>query len=300
MNGFFTEQSLISTALAGAYALQCTATPAPDRPAGAETKLGPVSLHERVLELTACSVVRGVASPAAKATLTGYTQLAAVQRADDPRDATLTFDAQRLFDRPWPATFSVLVIVGGPPVVQPMGANHRGAVLTGSSAPVRAFALLGADANLGTEARKLTGWQAKATADTTLAAIRSGHPLLALDALRIAVRDAALDPLVLAGTELLHPSHPSAVRAAAIELLVTALANAKPGSAEAERLVEVVLVGWELEQRDRVELAYLRSLLKVSPQLRAAKLHERARAAGDAPNASELAAALKDLAAALK
>lgn len=299
MTGYFTEPALTSAKLDAAHALRCTARPKDDKPAGPVPAGGFPSLYERSLELGQCTAIHGGAPPAT-ATLTGYTQLSTAQRADDPREATLSFDPQRLFDRPWPATFPVLVIVGGPAVSAPMGANQKPPALTGATGAVRAFALVGADASLATAIGRLVGWQPRRGLDATRAALEAGHPLVALDALRVAVDDGDVDGVVAAGTDLLHPVQPSAVRALAIELVAAAIARARPGSPEADRLIEVALTGWELEQRARVDLAYVRSLQHAGPQLRDAKLHARVRALADAPNAREAAAALKDLAAAIK
>jgi len=300
MIGTFTAPTLSSTALAGASALRCTAAAGVDKPSGNLGKSAFPSLYERSLELTACTVLHGAAKPPAHATLTGYTQLSTAQRADDPREATLLFDTQRLFDRPWSASFPVLLILGGPAVSAPLGANQKVPVLSGSAEPVRAFALIGADASLATAIPHLVGWQVTRTIATAQAALAAGHPLLALDALRVAVHDAAIDQIVLAGTDLFHPSQPSAVRVAAIELVAAAIAGAKAGSPDADRLAEVALLGWEAEQRARVDTAYVRSLTHAAPQLRGSKLHDRARAVANAPNATELATLLKELAAGLK
>jgi hypothetical protein len=299
MTGYFTEPALTSAKLSGAHALRCTARPRDDKPVGPPAGKFP-SLYERSLELSQCTQIHGKATAPAIATLTGYTQLSTAQRADDPREAMLSFDTQRLFDRPWPATFPVLVIVGGPPVSAPMGANQKPPTLTGTTEAVRAFALTGADAGLATAIPRLVGWQARHGSEATRAALEAGHPLVALDALRVAVDDGDLDSTVNAGTDLLHPMQPSAVRAQAIELVAAAIAKAKAGSPEADRLIEVALTGWEIEQRARVDLAYVRSLQHAAPQLRASKLHGRVRALADAPNAREQEAALKDLAAAIK
>lgn len=300
MTGYFTEPALTSAKLGGAHALRCMARPKDDKPAGQAPGSKFPSLYERSLELSQCTGIHGNATAPATATLTGYTQLSTAQRADDPREAMLSFDTQRLFDRPWPATFPVLVIVGGPPVSAPMGANQKQPVLTGTTEAVRAFALTGADAGLATAIPRLVGWQTRRGPEATRAALEAGHPLVALDALRVAVDDGDLDSTVIAGTDLLHPMQPSAVRAQAIELVAAAIGKAKAGSPEADRLIEVALTGWEIEQRARVDLAYLRSLQHAAPQLRASKLHARVRAMADAPNAREQEAASKDLAAAIK
>ncbi len=299
MTGYFTEPTLTSAKLGGAHALRCTARPKDDKPVGPPAGKFP-SLYERNLELSQCTEIHGNTTAPETATLTGYTQLSTAQRADDPREAMLSFDAQRLFDRPWPVTFPVLVITGGPPASAPMGANQKPPALTGTTAAVRAFALIGADAGLATAIHRLVGWQAKHGLEATRDALDAGHPLVALDALRVAVDDGDVDSTTVAGTELLHPMQPSAVRAQAIELIAAAIAKAKPGSPEADRLIEVALTGWELEHRARVDLAYVRSLQHAGPQLRASKLHGRVRALADAPDARELEAALKDLAAAIK
>jgi hypothetical protein len=300
MTGFFTPQTVTSAALPSAYALQCTATPAGDKPSGAVPAGGFPSLYERSLELTTCTAVHGSSKLPAKVMLTGYTQLAAAQRADDPRDATLTFDSQRLFDRPWPAEFSVLVIVGEPAVAAAMGANSKPPLLSGVSAPVRAFALIGADASLATASRQLVGWTTPRKLEATRAALHAGHPLVALDAMRVAIQDASIEAIALSARELLHPSQPSAVRASAIEMLGDAIANARPGSPEAEQLIEAALVGWELEQRTPVESTYVRSLTKAAPQLRASRLRDRARTVGNSASTSDLAAAQKALSSDLK
>ena len=300
MTGFFTEQTLTSPALSGAHALRCTATPTAEKPVGSVPKGEVPSHYERGLALTACTVVHGAVTAPASGTLTGYTTLSTHQRADDPREATLTFDAQRLFDRPWPASFAVLIIVGGPMVTASMGANNKMPVLAGSTEHVRAFALLGADAGLDAVIGKLVGWQATRPVEVTRAALGAAHPLVALDALRVAVQDGAVDAIALAGTDLLHPSNPSGVREAAIELVAAGIAKQKAGSPEAERLIDVALLGWEQEQRARVDVAYIRSLANAAPQLRGSKRKPGAQAVANAPIGNDLVTALKALAAGLK
>src|SRR5215510_658754 len=71
MTGYFTEPTLSSAALAGAYVLRCSATGTVDKPFGNVPKGGFPSLYERELELAACTVIHGSATAPAKATLTG-------------------------------------------------------------------------------------------------------------------------------------------------------------------------------------------------------------------------------------
>lgn len=280
--GLYSPPATTSVDLAGVVAIRCTATPRAEEPVGAVAAGGFPGLYRRDFELTECTAVRGRLDAEVRA-IHGYTTLAPLQRVDEPLRPTLVLDGARAFERPSTGPVPMLVLVGGPAVIAPMGFQGRVATLVdGGGAeraePVRAFALTGADVGLATALSSLVGWQPARSVATANAARASGHALVAIDALRVAVADGAIDQIEPLAVDLLDPSRPAAVRVAAIELLGAAIAAAPVGSPQAERLITAAVGGWEAERRAHVDTAYAAALGPTVPQLRGSAQRARARA----------------------
>jgi hypothetical protein len=149
--------------------------------------------------------------------------------------------------------------------------GHTAAVVGGAYAdqPVRAFLLEGADAALAEAVPALVGWQPKPTLATARAAIAAPHPLIALDALRIASRLAADDQVTLLATWLLHPAQPASVKALAIGQLGESIKQMPRGSPAADALIGIAVTGWEAERAYQIDAAYLRALQSASATIKA-------------------------------
>jgi|GEM_PF-2537790 len=300
----FARPPLTSAELVGAVVVRCRATPRAEHPVGAVAPGEVAGLFQRDFELAGCAEAHGQ-PPAAAATVTGYTTLAPDRRVDESTEPTLELDGQRLFDRPDTGAIDVVVVVGGPPVVAARGFGGKVATATwsggkGDAGPARVFALAGVDRGLAEAIGALVGWAPARSIATARAAADAAHPLVAIDALRLAVADQADDQIALLAEACLHPGHASAVRVTAIELLGAAIAAAPVGSPPADRLIGVALNGWEQERRASVDTAYLTALTAAAPQLRGSSARTRAGAIPDDHQVRNLSALLDGLAAALK
>lgn len=302
--GLYSPPATTSVDLAGVVAIRCTATPRAEEPVGVVAAGGFPGLYRRDFELTECTAVRGRLDAEVRA-IHGYTTLAPLQRVDEPLRPTLALDGGRTFDRPAAGPVPMLVLVGGPAVIAPMGFQGRVATLVDVAgvdlaAPVRAFSLTGADVGLATALSTLVGWQPARSVATASAARASGHAMVAIDALRVAVADGAIDQVELLAVDLLDPSRPAAVRVAAIELVGAAIAAAPVGSAQADRLITAAVGGWEAERRAHVDTAYASALRLTVPQLRGSAQLARARALAVDHQIGQLTQLLHQLAADLE
>jgi len=218
-SGFYARPAATSVDLAPATVLRCHVTARGEAivghpPAGATSTLARLDY-----DVADCTAIRGTA-PTGPLALVGFTMLAPAQRADDDAP-TLSFDTRRFFDGP-AHTGDVLVIAGGPAPVPPMGFEGNGPELVAGTQrwPARVIALDGADRDLERALVGVVGWSA---ARSPQAALDAGHPLVALDALRVAL--AARDPegAELVATGLLQAGSPAAVQAAARAAIDVAL-----------------------------------------------------------------------------
>ena len=192
----------------------------------------------------------------------GYTTAGPGYFEADPETPTLHWNGQRFFDREHSTeVFDALALIGGPPASSPSGfAGNAAHVASGShaGAPVRAFVLDGADASLKDALRSLLGWKDRVSMEAVREAIGAGHPLIAVDAMRICADEGGLaaEFHVLA-THLLHPMRPPEAKAIALGLVARRLAGSPPGSAEANALVELTGRAWRFERQYRVAEGYL-------------------------------------------
>lgn len=201
-------------------------------------------------------------------------------RTYTPESSILDLSGQHFFDVALPTeTPQVLLIIGGTEHTSQMGVVTNNATIQGGShdgEPVRAFLLDGVNANLDEAVLAFTGWQDERSLETAQAALNAEHPLVAVDAMRIAVQERAFDQIEYLADELLTPARPTGVKINAIELLRFGI-NAAP-TETAARLLDIAMEGWENEQAAQLLTSYLNTFrsttgktneVGLAPQMRA-------------------------------
>jgi hypothetical protein len=243
---------------------------------------GVPALTRRRLSFMPQEVLRGDAAwfPRGGLEIEGYTTSHPPYHLPDPQSPSLYLDGQRLFDEGLPAEpFQALLLVGGAPAAPPDGfPEHRAAVLDGPGAgqAARPFRLAGADRALPSALPALLGWQREISRQAVARTLEAGHPLIALDALRLAALPQAAPPVPpriewvepLAAW-LLHPTQPPEGRVLTLELVARVLRRLPPRSAAADALVRRTLWLWRLERRWPVAAAYLEAWEAAARQVRA-------------------------------
>lgn len=302
--------ALTSAELRETIAVRGVASLADEQPVDAITGTVP-SLYQRRFGVTDLAVIhagapagQAAAGPRERAlTVFGFTLLAPSQRVNDVRSPSLWLDGQAFFDVGLhPGALEVLLLIG-PPAIPPIRGflGHTAAVESGADAgqPVRAFLLEGADAALPAAFPSLVGWQAAPTLATARAATVAPHPLIALDALRIATRSALSDQVELLAKWLLHPAQPAGVKALAVSLLGEAIKQMPPGSPEADALIGIAVTGWESERSYQTDAAYLRALQSASGNIKASSRLRQVEAIAADGQVRELISLSKQLAKSL-
>jgi hypothetical protein len=272
---------LTSADLSDAVAVRGVATLVDEQPVDARAGTTP-GLFQRRFRLTDLKIIHGKA-PAGKAerslTFVGFTLLAPSQRVSDTRSPSLWLDGQAFFDAALHEGRLEVLLLIGPPEIPPVRGfqGHTAAVEGGAYAdqPVRAFLLEGADATLAEAVPALVGWQPKPTLATARAAVAAPHPLIALDALRVASRLAADDQVTLLATWLLHPAQPAGVKALAIGQLGESIKEMPQGSPAADALIGIAVAGWEAERAYQIDAAYLRALQSASAAIKASSRRQQ-------------------------
>jgi hypothetical protein len=233
------------------------------------------SLYQRRFDFTGLEVIRGSSADLKKVSsirFSGFTMLAPAQRGIDSHSPTLRLEGQTFFDSKLPQdSMNVLLLIGGPEITPIRGfMGYSASVESGiyKGQPVRAFLLEGADVTLPQALPSLVGWQPKPTVATARAAMMAPHPLIALDALRIAARLGTSDQAELLAQWLLHPAQPAGVRVTTIKLLGEAIKQMPQGSKEADVLIGVAMTGWEAERGYPIDAAYLRALESASEHVK--------------------------------
>lgn len=256
-----------SNELGDSVLVRGSATPLLDEPVRAMSDDVPPSLYERTFELKDIAVLRGnsvLFEPERSLTFKGYTTRPPTQRLGDSRNPTLDLDGQAFFDRTFSeAPKEVALIVGGPEIARTMGFVGRTAsVVQGplKGSPVRAFLAEGVDTALPESLPLLVGFHGQPTLASAKAATQALHPLVALDALRQAARLGASDQIEVLARWLLHPSEPTSVKTATIELLAEAIKEVAFKDDTSDALVEVAVATWEAERGEPLYAAYLRTL----------------------------------------
>lgn len=297
--------ALTSADLAGVVAVRGTAKLLEEKPVGPSRGVAP-SLYQRRFELAGLEVIRGSSTALEEVdsiTFSGFTMLAPAQRVIDSRSPTLRLEGQAFFDSKLPTgSMNVLLLIGGPAIAPIRGfMGHSASVESGvyKGQAVRAFLLEGADVTLPEVLPSLVGWQAKSTLATARAATMAPHPLIALDALRIAARSGASDQAEVLAQWLLHPAQPAGVKATAIGLLGEAINRMSQRSKEADALIGVAVAGWEAERTYQVDAAYLRALQSVSGHAKMSSQLGPVEAIADDYQVRELATLSKQLAKSL-
>lgn len=192
----------------------------------------------------------------------GYTTEQPPYRDPDVRTATLHLEGQRFFDRTHSSDpVEVLALVGGPPAAPPTGfAGYFAHVVSGprQGEPVRPFALEGADRALGRAVHHFAGWKNHMNPEVVQQVIDAGHPLIAVDALRIcAGGECGMVEFERLAAHLLHPSETPEAKAIALELVARKLKSQTPGSLNADALVTLTWRAWQFERQYRIGEAYL-------------------------------------------
>lgn len=277
-----------------------------------EKTVGPISgtapsLYQRRFQLTDPEIIHDSSTASENVspiTFSGFTTLAPAQRAIDSRSLTLRLEGQSFFDSKLPlGAMDVLLLIGGPEIAPIAELTVRGASVESGiykGQPVRVFLLEGADVTLSQALPSLVGWQVKPTVATAKAAIRAPHPLISLDALRIAAREGASDQVELLSRWLLHPSQPAGVKATAIELLGLAISQLPHGSTETNTLIETASAGWEAERAYQIDTAYLRTLLSIQGHIKKSNQLKRVEAIAEDYQIKELYILAKQLADSLQ
>jgi hypothetical protein len=187
----------------------------------------------------------------------GYTFDQPPYREPDVWTPSLDLDGQRFFDRAHgKEATDALLLVGGPPAPLPRGAVGRFArVASGprQGEAVRPFALQGADRPLGEAVQRLVGWRDRPAPEVIDQAVDAGHPLIALDALRICTDlECRAGGYQRLARRLLHPSEPPEARAIALGVVGRKLRKLRAGSEEANALVELTWRAWQRERQHPV------------------------------------------------
>ncbi len=286
--------ALTSDKLIGVLAVRGTAKLLEEKPISFSGSNAP-SLYQRRFDLTNFEVIRNgsTALQSTKSiTFSGFTSLAPVQRFLDSRSPILQLEGQEFFDSKLPTdSINVLLLIGGseiPPIPGLVGNSTSVESGVYKNQPVRVFLTEGADATLPQAFPFLVGWQAKPTIETAEAAIKAPHPLIAIDALRIAARLGISDQVEILARWLLHPVQSAKVKAIAIKVLGQAVNNMPLGSTEADHLIDLAVMGWEAEHAYQIDAAYLSALQSVSPHIKRSNQLERVRAISDDYQTREL------------
>lgn len=298
--------ALNSAELVKAIAVRGTTKLLEEKPVGSNSGTAP-SLYQRSFVLTGLEVIRGVSSAFKKVNpiaFSGFTTLAPIQRSIDSHSPTLRLEGQAFFDsKLHPDSMDVLLLIGGPeitPIRRFMGYSASIESGTYKGQPVRAFLLEGVDVSLPQALPSLVGWQPKPTLATARAATMAAHPLIALDALRIASRTGASDQVELLAQWLLHPAQPAGVKTTAIELLGQAINQMPQGSKEADMLISIAVAGWEAERAYPIDAAYLRTLQSASGHIKSSNQLGRVEAIADDYSIRELTTLSEQLSKTLK
>lgn len=265
------------------------------------------NLYQRRFELAELEIIRGNATALenmTSITFSGFTTLSLAQRTLDSRSPILWLEGQDFFDSKLPPDLmNVLLLIGEPEIVPTPELLVRGALVESAiyrNQPVRAFLLKGANITLPQAMLSLVGWQPGPTLATARAATIAAHPLIALDALRIATRIGACDQVELLAQWLLHPVQPVGVKAIAIQLLGEAINQMPKGSKEADSLIAVAVAGWEAERAYQTDTAYLRALQSASEHIKSSNQLNRVEAIADDYHIRELIILSKQLSKSLK
>jgi hypothetical protein len=256
--------------------------------------VGQEVIHGRSVDLTQVSAIE----------FSGYTKLAPAQRGIDSRSPMLVLGGQIFFNSKLPpGSMNVLLLIGGPEIPPIVGAMGRRASVENAayrSSALRAFLLTDADVTLPQALPSLVGWQPKPTLATAKAAMMAPHPLIALDALRIAARSGTTDQAELLAEWLLHPAQPAGVKATAVSILGQAIEGIPQGSEDADRLIAVAVASWEAERAYPIDAAYLRVFHSVTKHIEASSWQEQVKAIADDYSISELVTLSDQLAQSLK
>lgn len=297
---------LTSDQLTDVITVRGTVEPLEEKPIASNGGTAP-SLYQRHFELTDSEFIRNNSTTLENQDsflFSGFTMLAPAQRVIDTGSPTLQLEGQAFFDSKLPSeSMDVLLLIGGADITPIMGfMGNSASVESGvyKDQPVRAFLIEGADNTLPQALPSLVGWQVEPTMETAQAAIQAPHPLIAIDALRIAVRSGASEQVELLAQSLLHPAQPAGVKATAIELLGEAINQMPQGSKEADKLIDVAVAGWEAERAYPIDAAYLRALQSASVQIKQSSQLERVKAIADDYQIRELTTLSEQLANSLK
>lgn len=242
------------------------------------------ALMRRIFQMTVEKVLHGADSADAGTSFTfeGYTTVPPAERSDDVRLPSVRLEGQAFFDRALPdGPLPIFLLIGGNPISAPGGFQGKTAsVLDGSlnGQPVRAFLLAGADRSLPTALPSLAGWNLPLSLVIAMEATRAGHPLIALDALRLAARQPEGDIVLTLAAHLLHVAQPAPVRSIALELLATIASGFPPGSEAANALLRLSVETWRMERRYATEAGYLNLWIAAAPQALASDSAEAIRA----------------------
>lgn len=265
------------------------------------------SLYQRRFTLTNMDVIHGnptLLDNGSQITFSGFTMLASTQRILDSRSPTLRLEGQAYFDSKLsPDSMDVLLLIGRSEIDPIAGFMGHSAVIESDAYKghaVRAFLVEGADATLPSDMPLLVGWQPQPTIDTARTAIMASHPLIAVDALRIAARSGIRDQVELLARWLLHPAQPVGVRITAIELLGQAINQVPQGSPEADALIGITVAGWETERAYPLDAAYLRALQSASQHIKRSSRLQQIETIADDYSIRELSSLSEQLTDSLK
>ena len=250
------------------------------------------TLIQRRFRFETETVIRGAAEDRKEAELffEGYTCFPPPYPSWDPLRPTLRLEGREFFDWTLPdEPIPALLLIGGP---RNTGPQHQGKDTCVSSGPlqgepVRAFVLEGADKDLELDIGLLAGWQDQLDESALLQTLCARHPLIVLDALRLAIESSSIRLIERLGQRLLHPFNGSETKVAALWLLGRFLDAPKLSEAQTNPLVELTWQMWRRERQHQVIEAYFETWnLAAGPVLRSGRLAE-IRATSAHPNLLE-------------
>jgi hypothetical protein len=203
---------------------------------------------------------------------TGYSLLSPNQRQLDIRLPVLSLEGQDFFDSPIVANMvQGIAIIGGPELRSIAGFRGRKASIeTGKllGLTIRPFLLSDSNKGLDESIPLLLGWQDSITQKSIEYAKNAPHPIVAIDAMRIAVKHKDVDQLKNLSKWLIHPVMPANVKKTAIELIGEAMMLLPADSKEIEELIEILVKAWESEKFYSTDNAYMNAIKKNLPRIK--------------------------------
>ncbi len=209
----------------------------------------------------------------------GYTLLSPLTRLKDTLSPRLDLDNQTFFDEPSAEkTQEVLLIIGGNEVRNRiMGIPENPSVLGDSfqGLATRAFWLRGNNRNLAQNFKYLLGLSSEEPSFQNLDHPSISHPLVFVDALRIAIKKANYPAAISLAKFLIHPSHAQSVKITTLKSLSDLLSQAPSDSEYPAQLLQLLVAGYERERNYPLDKSYMEAFSQLLPNLNSPGLKEK-------------------------